>query len=227
MSASVHVLPIAQRRWVWPSWPAGLYEDSSGYHFDGGDALDREALDTAIRALELNGPALLDDLVDDGSLELTRPDMAGVVAGLWATDEYAESALTRSRWVALFRANGFSVDGKSADRPGEPVRLFRSCIPLVLSFDMNRRLIPTDCYGRPVVPDGDVISESWSTTRGMSWTSDGRRARRFARRYRESVFAATVEPAHLLAVIGDTHIVDPAGLADVAPVDLDIAAVTR
>lgn len=224
---SVIALPaLPQRRWTWPGWPAGLYEDNDRYRFDGED-LDRDTLNAAIRAAgEVDASALVSDLVGDGALNLAAPDMAGVVAGLWAADEYAESALTRPRWVELFRANGFSVNGHRVDRPAEPVRLFRSCVPTVLYFDHHRRPVAPGVDGRPLLPSSEIF-EAWHSTKGMSWTSDGARARSFARRYREHVFAATVAPEFLLAVIGDTHIVDPAGLLDVASVRLDVAAVKR
>ncbi|SON63397.1 hypothetical protein MSIMFI_04927 [Mycobacterium simulans] len=214
-------VPAQHRRWTWPDWPPGLYEDSDGHHhYDRGD-LDRETFDECVRAVgKFNGPALLDDLVSEGTLDLARPDMAGAVAAIWAADEYAESALSRWRWVELFVANGFH------DRPAEPVRLYRGCVPMFIHFDASGHLVAVvavDTFGCPLDPYGEIV-ESWHTTAGMAWTRDLRAARRFARKHCGGQgFTATVQPDHLLAAIGSEYVVDPAGLDDVAPLDLGIA----
>ncbi|GAA4290896.1 hypothetical protein [Mycobacterium paraffinicum] len=234
MSATVRTLPVKRRQWSWPGWPAGLYEDCAGYHHyeDGGGNLDRATFDECAAAVgEFNRPALLSDLATDGVLELSRPDMAGAVAGVWSTSEHSETALSRSRWVELFGANGFSVDGQRAERLAEPIRLFRGCVPAFRHVDSDGRIVEVDDHGYPADPYGEVV-ETQDTRRGMAWTTNMRAAGRFARRgpwgqQCGQVFAATVSPEHLLAVISVDYIVDPAGLADVAPIDLGIAAVNR
>lgn len=37
--------------------------------------------------------------------------------------------LTLQRWLTLFSAVGFRIDGEPADRPDEPTRLYRACLP--------------------------------------------------------------------------------------------------
>lgn len=231
MSAIVRTLPVKRRQWSWPGWPTGLYEDSAGYHhFDGG--LDRATFDECAAAVgEFNRPALLSDLAADGVLELSRHHMAGAVAAVWSTSAHSATALSRSRWVELFRASGFSVDGKRGGRLAEPVRLFRGCIPAFRHLDSDGRIVEVDDHGYPADPYGEVV-ETQDTRRGMAWTTDLRAARRFARRGPRGqqcgqVFAATIQPEHLLAVIGTDYVVDPASLTHVAPIDLGIAAVDR
>ncbi|ORW43108.1 hypothetical protein AWB90_18315 [Mycobacterium paraense] len=221
MTATVETLPVNRRRWTWPNWPAELCEDADGFHFDG-DELNRNKFDECAHAVDsFDCPGLLSVLVDDGSLDLGRPDMAGVVAAVWASSEYAESALTRARWVELFRANGFD------NRPAEPIQLFRGCTPGFQHFDAAGHLVGLDAYGQPADPYNEIV-ESRDVRCGMSWTTSLRAARNFARAHLGGeVFAATVEPEFVLAVLGSDYVVDPAGLAVVAPIGVGIAAVTR
>ncbi|MER6402995.1 hypothetical protein ABT269_05565 [Streptomyces viridosporus] len=37
--------------------------------------------------------------------------------------------LSLQRWLTLFAAVGFRIDGEPADRPDEPTRLYRACLP--------------------------------------------------------------------------------------------------
>lgn len=229
MSANVTTLPVTQRRWRWPNYPLGLYEDHEGFHHDA-EHLDRTELDRCIRAVGPdNAPGLLCDFAGDGVLDLARPDMSGVVAAVWAASAHAPSAMAVSLWLSLFHGDGFSINGHRANRPLEPVRVFRGCVPLVRYFGSDMRLVDTDDRGCPLDP-ADVV-EVRDTRLDLAWTSSLLAARRHARHClplrRGQVFAATVAPKYLLAIIGADYVVDPAGLTDVAPVGLGIAAVSR
>lgn len=62
---------------------------ADGFRFDG--RLDRITFDRYRDAVGRSlGPLLLFDLHDDGSLDLSRDDMEGVVAGLWSTCDWPE-----------------------------------------------------------------------------------------------------------------------------------------
>lgn len=232
MTASVTVLNITQRQrhWSFPSYPAGLYEDAVRFHFDG-DEIDRGTFDRCIRAVGETGPTLLSDLVDDGTIDLEQLAFAGAVASVWAATRHAPSALTTARWVELFRANGFSVDGRRADRPAAPVRVFRGCVPMIRLFDAAMCLVDVDGCGRPLDPA--AVVEIRDTRIDLAWTSSLRSARAHARNcipgHVGQVFAAAVQPEHLLAVIGGEYVIDPAGLSldTLEPVSIEGAAVRR
>ncbi|ODR00336.1 hypothetical protein BST27_16835 [Mycobacterium intermedium] len=215
---------IKRRRWTWPNFPPGMFEDATGYHFEGAEHLDRHTLNRCLHA-DPNAAALLNDLAAEGTLDLAWPDMAGVVPQVWAASEFAESALCRRHWVKLFYANGFSIDGQRAEQPSEPVRLYRGTVPAVVAFDAVGHLVAIDFNGHPADPYGEIAC-AWHSSRGMAWTSDLCAARQYARRGPwghecGQVYAADIEPEYLLARVGTDFIVDPAGLADnVVPLDI-------
>lgn len=219
MSAPVIPLPVKRRRWTWPDWPTGLYEDAAGHHFDG-ERLDRATVDQAIAALAryCAAPALLADLTAEGTLDLSRPDMSGVVAAAWAATSIPERGLSRAEWADLFRANGYNIDGQRAELPARAVRLFRGCVPQFLHLDRRGHVVGVDQHGFSADPYGEVV-DSVDTRLGMAWTTDLAAALRYADHRRHAyaitagqVFAATVDRKHLLAVIDGAVIVDSAGL---------------
>lgn len=58
------------------------------------------------------------------------PAVVTAVAGdAWNAAEYPEKALGRAEWLKLFSVAGFTVDGKPAEPPAEPVRLWRGSVP--------------------------------------------------------------------------------------------------
>ncbi|MEV5314259.1 hypothetical protein [Streptomyces sp. NPDC052610] len=40
-----------------------------------------------------------------------------------------DELLSQQRWLTLFHAVGFRIDGEPADRPAQPTRLYRACLP--------------------------------------------------------------------------------------------------
>ncbi len=200
-------------RWTWPDWPTGLYEDTEHFHFDGG-VLTRAKFDACAAAVgERDAAVLLDNLVSDGTLDL-GPDMAGIVAAVWAATYNAETVLSRSQWVDLFHANGFSREGRRSDPPAGPLRLFRGCVPGFRYTDTDRLPVEVDDFGRPVV---DLDLETVDTRTGMSWAADVLTARSLLRttpagRAHGRVFAAMIGPTKLLAIIGTEFVVDNTGL---------------
>lgn len=234
MNAPVTPLPVKRRRWTWPDWPAGLYEDAAGHHFDG-EQLDRATLNQCITALARYyvAPAMLFDLATEGTLDLARPDMAGVVAAAWSCTRIPERALPRADWVDLFRANGYSLNGRHAELPVRTPRLFRGCVPQWLHLGRNRRVVEVDPSGLPADPYAEIV-ESIDTRLGMAWTTRLATARRFADHRQHAyaitdgqVFATAVAPRYLLAVVGDAVIVDPAGLRVGELESIELKAVAR
>ena len=201
--------PAPRRGFTWPHWPSGLFEDHHGFYYEG-DTIDRATLDRCLAAVRDEAPVCLSDLVDATTVDLDRPDMAGVVAASWAASRHSPSAFPRDRWVRLFRNNG-----QPADRPAKPVRLYRGCVPLVRYFGAGMRLVDVDDDGRPFDPDSVV--EIRDTRLDLAWTADRRAARRHARNCLPgssgAVYATVVGPEFVLAVIGATYVIDPAGLS--------------
>lgn len=187
-----------------PYWPEGLYWDAREYYRHIGPELDLRTFRRYSSALDRNeAPGLLFDLVYiDKSLDVAR--VPGALADAWSAPEYPERALGGGTWIAMFEKAGYTHDGQPADRPSEPVRLFRGCTSEVIFNEDNYLEIDPRF--------------------GMSWTSDVDTARRFAAgirgRARGNVYAAVVQPEHLLAYLGPQHrdesefIVHPAGLSD-------------
>lgn len=74
-----------------------------------------------------NAPALLFDawygeIIDQDTL-------TAVVGPIWSDAEYPDRCLDRDIWRDLFDAGGYTVDGQPAERPTEPVELWRGTVP--------------------------------------------------------------------------------------------------
>jgi hypothetical protein len=178
-----------------PHWPEELCQRDGYYRYDGGE-LKRDTLDLCLsRVVRNDGPAMLFDFHFGNVVDLTRPEMAGVVASVWSGAEYPQRAFDdASIWRELFRVNGYSHDGHTAELPTEPVKLFRGC----------------DTRGR--------FGMAWTSDldQARTFAYDGLRGRAPGH-----VFTATVQPEHLLTYIGeeigrreDEYVVDPDGLSD-------------
>ncbi|GAS90489.1 hypothetical protein [Mycolicibacterium brisbanense] len=158
--------------------------------------LARTAFDrTVSRAGRNDGPALLFDLYFGRTLDLSRSDMAGVVADVWSDAEYPARAFDDPQiWTHLFVANGYSHDGEKADRPTESVVLYRGCTHegrFGMSWTSDVEMARRFAYG------------------GLRGRAQGQ------------VYTAVVAPEHLLAYIGERsgrgeseYVVDPSGLSD-------------
>ncbi|WP_204080985.1 hypothetical protein [Mycobacterium riyadhense] len=72
-------------------------------------------------------PALLHDLIFADKVDLTDPNMAGVVGSVWCGAEYPERCLDPYYWTDIFRDNGYINDGVLAERPMTPITLYRGC----------------------------------------------------------------------------------------------------
>lgn len=148
---------------------------------------------TAARVGRNNEPALLHDLYWSKLI----PDglLPAVVSSAWTAAEYPRRLLSASMWVHLFREAGFTVDGKPAAAPSEPWTLYRGATTKhkCMAWTTSLEIAETFAYG-------------------------GLRGRRRGR-----VYTATVQPEHVLAVIGEREehevVVDPAGLVNMQVFD--------
>ncbi|MFD9871739.1 hypothetical protein ACFXI8_26850 [Streptomyces niveus] len=129
MSAADH-LPVPM---VLPPGPGPV--DFESYAFTvlkgaalSGDTWERADFGTVLTwGGRLAGPRLLSDaydggLIDDGTL-------AAHIGQVWSGADYPDAALGHGRWRKLFHAAGFTRDGVPADRPAEPVELWRGSVP--------------------------------------------------------------------------------------------------
>jgi hypothetical protein len=56
---------------------------------------------------------------------ITVSTLQAVIGWAWSGPEYPDEALDTDEWRYLFDSAGFTVDGKPAERPTEPIRLYR------------------------------------------------------------------------------------------------------
>ena len=165
-------------------WPDGLSQDSQRrYRCASKTPLDRATFDRFVRAVNTNpnkggghgsddSPRLLAHFVADGLLDLSRPDMAGVVFDVWTNVNVPRDYLEEDDWQTLFEANGYSHVGLAAERPTEAVLLYRGC-----TYPGR--------FGMAWTPDLEVARRfAYDEIRG---------------RLIGQVYTATVEPEYLLA----------------------------
>jgi hypothetical protein len=51
--------------------------------------------------------------------------VAATIGSVWSGAEWPQHYLPRKYWLELFEVAGYTEDGEPADRPAEPVRLWR------------------------------------------------------------------------------------------------------
>jgi hypothetical protein len=87
------------------------------------------------------GPGLL---LDAWTSHVILPTtVTAVISDVWSGAEYPQDSLTRVDWLDLFEVAGFTVDGRPAERPTEPVKLWRGCVPPLrrrMSWTSDREL---------------------------------------------------------------------------------------
>ncbi|MGW0158473.1 hypothetical protein ACWDUN_04025 [Mycobacterium sp. NPDC003323] len=173
-------------------WVPGLYLDEAGYYQFDGAPMDAELFTQACSDVGRNeGPALLLDLYNAGAIEIWNHP--AVVVDVWAMCEFPATRFDPPTiWVELFEEAGFTHDGQPADRPEQPVTLYRGCHP------------------------GRRFGMSWTTDTGQArWF-----AQRDLGQGVGDVYTVSADPSWLLAYIGDEHrqeseyVIDPAYLND-------------
>ncbi|MFD8496027.1 hypothetical protein [Amycolatopsis sp. NPDC059657] len=141
------------------------------YLVERGDVLTSDEFDDALMQLgRVDGPALLSWL--HGCSLVTADDLTRSVGEVWSMAEYPDAMLSHRRWLELFAKAGFTIDGRAAMRPAEPLLLYRGSVP-------ERR-----------------ANWSWtdSLETALSYANDGIRGRQPGK-----VWAAMVAPERLLA----------------------------
>lgn len=73
----------------------------------------------------ISGPDLL--LAAWWTRSITSEVVTAVITEVWALCEYPSTHATREVWLKLFGVAGYTVDGRPAARPTEPMRLYRGC----------------------------------------------------------------------------------------------------
>lgn len=79
------------------------------------------------RAGRIHGPEFLGEAYAEG--KVTGDTVTVLVGSVWSSAEYPDRHLDHDTWRWLFDAAGFTVDGERADRPAEPMRLYRGSVP--------------------------------------------------------------------------------------------------
>lgn len=88
-----------------------------------GRPLSRDEIEGACARIgRMNAPALLGMLHEWQLLEEEAYHAAGAI---WSMAEYPDRSLTRTVWREIFGRAGYCIDGVPAERPSEPLTLYR------------------------------------------------------------------------------------------------------
>jgi hypothetical protein len=91
-----------------------------------------ENVDTAASRLNRNYyPALVNTLYAEDMFWGTwgEEQLRGVICSAWSMAEFPLVQLDEDQWRELFDHVGYVVDGKAAERPSEPLTLYRGAMP--------------------------------------------------------------------------------------------------
>ncbi|MFJ9474735.1 hypothetical protein ACIRRI_06925 [Streptomyces mirabilis] len=92
------------------------------------DKLTTDELDYLIGHEGRNaGPSLLADAYSED--KITAETVTALIGGIWSGAEYPDRHLDRDTWRWLFDVAGFTIDGEPAERPTEPILLWRGTVP--------------------------------------------------------------------------------------------------
>ncbi|MEH0582816.1 hypothetical protein QA942_01380 [Streptomyces sp. B21-106] len=92
------------------------------------DRVTTEELDWLIGlAGRAEGPQFLSEALSED--KITAATVTALVGPIWSSAEYPDRELDHDTWRWLFDVAGFTIDGKPADRPTEPLTLYRGSVP--------------------------------------------------------------------------------------------------
>lgn len=74
-----------------------------------------------------SGPTLLEEAYSEA--KITTQTVTALIGDIWSGAEFPDQHLDRDTWRWLFDAAGFTIDGSPADRPAEPILLWRGTVP--------------------------------------------------------------------------------------------------
>lgn len=188
--------PYPRQRWP-RCYGMSTVENSVPLMFDPAEAMtwlvdrDREPTADEVETImgrlgRVHAPWVLGELY---CYDLLGDDVATALVGqAWSIAEYPEDALGCDLWLELFDLAGFTVDGKAAPRPTQPLTLYRGA-----PEDRRARMAWTDS-----------VDEAQRFATGLRTRETG------------ELWTATVEPWRLLTVDnGRTeheHVINPDGL---------------
>lgn len=93
-----------------------------------GGTISSTELDQYLLAEGRNGgPAVL-WVAWEGEM-ISYDTLAAHVGAVWSLAEFPDQCLEREQWLELFRCASFTVDGKRAALPTEPLTLWRGAVP--------------------------------------------------------------------------------------------------
>lgn len=150
--------------------------------------LGREALDAVLNAVDPDdAPALLFDLDWDGLLTDEACTLAGPV---WCSAGYPQDCADTVAWRVLFERAGYCIDGVPAQRPRQPLRLYRGSV--------------------------EARKERWSWTDSAEQATKWAHGELANRPANGLVWTAVVTPGQLLGGVTDSYgrdyVVDTGGL---------------
>lgn len=82
--------------------------------------------DLCLLAGRVNGPALLHDAWMLRRIE--QSTVTATISDIWSMAEYPDRTMPRHSWRRLFSVAGYTRDGHAAERPAEPVELWRGTV---------------------------------------------------------------------------------------------------
>jgi hypothetical protein len=74
-----------------------------------------------------SGPTFLAEALAED--KITAETVAALIGDVWSSAEFPDRHLDHDTWRWLFDTAGFTVDGKQAPRPAEPLTLYRGSVP--------------------------------------------------------------------------------------------------
>jgi hypothetical protein len=93
-----------------------------------GEPLDAEQCMSALAYLDRRDrPVALTRAFDVRAVTLEA--LRSHLASVWSMAEYPDRVLSKPQWRRYFDLVGFTIDGRTADRPDTPVELFRGTVP--------------------------------------------------------------------------------------------------
>lgn len=93
-----------------------------------GEVMDQDRFEEVLGWCgRITAPFLLAEAWDTGVVGAA--EVASCVGSVWSGSEFPDSALGHPRWRELFQAAGFTRDGEPAERPDQPLELWRGTVP--------------------------------------------------------------------------------------------------
>lgn len=103
------------------------------------------------------GPEFLAEALAED--KITDETVTALIGDVWSSAEFPDQHHDRDTWRWMFDTAGFTVDGKRAPRPAEPMRLYRGSVPERRddwSWTRDIRIAEKFAAGSPGRPKGQV-----------------------------------------------------------------------